>query len=281
MPEGDTLYRIARTLAAALEGSTVIRFETRLAQLAAVDDEAPVVGRRVDRVRSIGKHLLIELSGDLILRTHLRMNGNWHLYRCGERWLRRRSDMRIVIANEAYEAVGFSVPVAEFLTGETLRRHSELRRLGPDLLAPDFDLDAAVAALLRSPQTVADALLDQSVAAGIGNIYKSEVLFIAGLNPSTSAAGLTAEEAAGLLTTARRLLVANAGEANAAGVFWNGRRRTTGRIDPASSFWVYGRRGLPCRKCGKAIERALQGIDARATYWCPSCQPSRPVLPSA
>ena len=120
MPEGDTIFRAARTLHRALAGKPVVRFETALAQLSRVDDDAPIAGRTVERVRSVGKHLLVELSGDLVLRTHMRMAGSWHVYRPGERWQRPRSAMRVVLETADFQAVAFDVPVAEFRTARRL-----------------------------------------------------------------------------------------------------------------------------------------------------------------
>src|SRR6187549_3423505 len=114
MPEGDSIYRAARTLHRALAGRTITRFQSVFPQLNRVDDDAPLRGRTIEGVEARGKHLLFRFSGDLVLRTHMRMNGSWHIYRLGERWQRPRADMRIVVATAAYEAVAFTVPVAEF-----------------------------------------------------------------------------------------------------------------------------------------------------------------------
>src|SRR5918992_4664013 len=114
MPEGDTIFRAARTLDRALAGRVVTRFESVFPHLARVDGNRPIRGRIIERVTSRGKHLLMWFSGDLVLRTHMRMNGSWHIYRPGERWQRPRHDMRIVVATDSFEAVAFTVPVAEF-----------------------------------------------------------------------------------------------------------------------------------------------------------------------
>src|SRR4029079_8326565 len=117
-------------------------------------------------------------SGDLILRTHMRMNGSWHLYRPGERWQRPRRDMRIVVATEAFEAIAFNVPGAEFLDSRAESRQADLRAMGPDLLAASFDEEEAIGRIAaRGGEAIADVLLDQRAVAGIGNVYKSEVLF--------------------------------------------------------------------------------------------------------
>src|SRR6476661_4089543 len=169
MPEGDTLHRIARTLQTTLAGKTVTRFETVLPKLARVDDETPIRGRTIEGVRAVGKHLLITFSGGIELRTHLRMNGSWHIYRTGERWQRPRIDMRIVITTEDWEAVGFNIPVAEFCNIDAPVP------VGPDLLAKEIDAGDAVQRLrVLDGDEIAEALLNQRAVSGIGNIWKSE-----------------------------------------------------------------------------------------------------------
>ena len=274
MPEGDTIYRAAATLHRALAGHIVQRFESVFPALTRVHDDRPLIGRIVERVSSRGKHMLIEFSGGDILRTHMRMNGSWHIYRPGEKWQQPKRDMRIVIGTEQYEAVAFRVPVAEFIAPGAATRNRELRRLGPDLLGEEFDAAETARRLRARPATsVAEALLNQSVLAGIGNVYKSEVLFSCGVNPFTPVAHLEDGQIDGLLLTARRLLLANVTGRLAPMTTYSGMRKTTGRDDPASRLWVYGRAGEPCRKCGTPIRLRKQGLDARLTYWCPKCQP--------
>ena len=254
MPEGDTIFRTARTLQQALAGKVVKRFETVLPKLARVDDQTPIAGRSVERVESQGKHLLIAFSGDLFLRTHMRMNGSWHIYRPGERWQRRRDDMRIVIATDDFVAVAFNVPVAEFVDARSLARTEDLRRLGPDLLGKTFDMAEAIRRIRARPnEDIAEVLLNQRVIAGIGNIYKSESLFVAGVNPFAKVQSLDDAALERIVSTARRLL----------------QRSAVKRDQPWS---VYGRGGQRCRKCGSVIEVKPTGPDARLTFWCPKCQ---------
>ena len=239
MPEGDTIFRAARTLNEALAGKTVTRFETVLPKLARVDDQTPLRGRKVERVTASGKNLIIEFSGALVLRTHLRMNGSWHLYRAGEKWRKRRDDMRLVIATDDFEAVGFNIPIAEF---------GEVPPHGPDLLGESFDLDEAVQRFAeRQDEEIGSALLNQQLVAGIGNIWKSETLFECGINPFRKVADCDLPR---ILKKARALL-----------------QRST-RERPR--WMVYERGGQPCRKCGTRIERREQ--NRRSTYWCPKCQ---------
>jgi len=274
MPEGDTIFRAARTLHLALAGRTVTRFETVLPDLAEVDFDAPLRGRRIERVESHGKWCLIAFSGDLVLATHMRMHGSWHLYRPRERWRRPHREMRLLIGTENYVAVAFNVPVAELLNTRTLARHKILNALGPDLLAGDFDPPAVVPRLRASgAPDVASALLDQGIMAGIGNVFKSEILFLCGTDPFAPIVSLTDAELERLVTTARKLLALNTrSPQSSSDVFYSGSRRTTGMMSPRARLWVYDRAGKPCRKCGTAIRFARQGPGARGTYWCPSCQ---------
>jgi endonuclease-8 len=274
MPEGDTIYRSAQTLDRALRGRVVTRFESVLPALTRIDEDAPLAGRTVERVWSRGKHLLIEFSGDVLLRTHLRMNGSWHIYRSGERWQRPRHQARVVIETDAFVAVAFNVPVAEFYTGRELAREPALRALGPDLLGETFDEDAAVARLRqRGPLGIGDALLDQHAVAGIGNVYKSEVCFLCRVHPFTPVERLSDGDLHGLVRTARRLLLANVAPGTDAGIAtYHPLRRRPGPADGEEHLWVYGRARRPCRRCRTPVERRKQGLDARSTYWCPQCQ---------
>lgn len=277
MPEGDTIFRAARTLHRALAGRAVTRFESVFPALTRVDVDAPLTGRTVERVEARGKHLLMWFSGDLILRTHMRMHGAWHLYRPRERWLRPRRDMRIVVETDAFQAVAFSVPVAEFETTASLERTRPLQALGPDPLSDDFRVADAVARLTsRTGVEIGDALLDQSAIAGLGNVYKSEVLFAGRVHPFAPVETLPREDIERLVTIAVRYMRANVSErAPAAIETYRPLRRTTGRADPGARLWVYGRAGKPCRRCGTPVSRRTQGPHARSTYWCETCQPAR------
>ena len=274
MPEGDTIFRAARTLHRALAGHQVTSFESAFPKLTRVHEDTPITGRTVEAVRSSGKHLLMILSGDLVLRTHMRMNGSWHIYRHGERWQRPRRDMRIVLSTAEYVAVGFNIPVAEWIAGHRLERNEELRRLGPDLLADDFDIAEASRRLRSRPETeIADALLDQRVMAGVGNVYKSEILFACSVNPFVAVRTLPDAQVDCLVSTARKFLRANVTEGLAAMTTYTGFRRTTRRDHPAERLWVYGRHGEPCRRCATPIAVRAHGRGVRLTYWCPACQP--------
>jgi len=294
MPEGDTIFRAARTLHRALAGQVVSRFETQYAQLARVHDDAPITGRTIEKVEARGKHLLICFSavglrpspfGDpegsatatprLVLRTHMLMSGSWHIYRVGEPWQRSPASARIVVGTAAFVAVGFAVPIAEFVRADALEQDRAIGRLGPDVLSPDFDDAAAIARLATSTRpTVAEALLQQQAVAGIGNVYKSELLFLAGVYPFAAPADVSRAQWARLMRDAHTLLRANVVDPAETGVVsYRGLRRTTGHSNPAQRLYVYGRQGRPCRRCGTAIRMRHHGEHNRSTYWCPSCQP--------
>jgi endonuclease-8 len=279
MPEGDTIFRAARALNKLLAGKVVTGFETTLAPLARVNDDKPIEGRTVERVEARGKWCLIFFSGDLILITHMRMSGSWHIYKTGERWQASRSVMRIVITCGAVQAVAFNVPVAEFHTTRSLERSENVPKLGVDVLGATYSVDTAVRALrdyrLSHPDAeIANVLLNQRVLAGIGNVYKSEIAFAAGVNPFRKMQTVSDRELERIAEIAHRYMHANIAESKGEGmVTYTGNRRTTCRMDHSARLWVYRRQGQECRRCGAIIEMRRQGTGARSTYWCPSCQP--------
>jgi endonuclease-8 len=283
MPEGDTIYRAARTLHKALAGKTVTAFETQLAKIASRDDDQPVTGRVVEKVEARGKWCLVHFSGDLILVTHMLMSGSWHIYKTGEKWFAGRRHMRVAITCGEYQAVAFNVPVVEFHTARSLERYSQVPKLGPDILAEGFTVEAGAAALnaraLSHPDDeVAVVLLNQRVLAGLGNVYKSEVAFAAGVNPFRRMCTLTQREVEGMAERSLKYMQANVVDGSGeAIVTYSGNRRTTRSMDRSDRLWVYGRQGQECRRCGSLIEMRKQGEQARSTYWCPSCQPWVPA----
>jgi endonuclease-8 len=284
MPEGDTIYRAARALQKALGGKEVTGFETGLAKLARVNDDAPLVGRVVEKVESRGKWCLIFFSGDLILVTHMLMSGSWHLYRTGERWRMGRSKMRVMIRTVDWEAVAFNVPIAEFHTARSLERSSQVPKLGPDILSDEFTVEGGVTCLAayarENPEAeIAVVLLNQRVLAGLGNVYKSEVAFAAKVNPFRAMRTITPREMERMVEVAHRYMKANVvdGSSSVTGgdgiVTYTGNRRTTRAMDQKERLWVYRRQGQECRRCGAAVMMRKQGVQARSTYWCPECQP--------
>jgi endonuclease-8 len=275
VPEGDTLWRTARTLTRAIGGREVLRFESPLVKLARVDEDTPLAGRIVETIESEGKWLVMRFSGDLILLTHMLMSGSWHIYHPGERWKRPRFDMRIIIETAEWHAIAFRVPVAEFHTTHSLERRPGFRTLGPRALEDEFDPENAIANLRSVPDAeIGVALMTQRLLAGIGNVFKSETCFVAGVNPFRLVKTLTDDEMAALMQAAVKLMKANI-TAGAGGpiVTYFGMRRTTGRADPSQGYWVYHRHGRPCRKCCAIILNRRHAADARNSFWCPQCQP--------
>lgn len=268
MPEGDTIRRIARALAAELTGRTLDRVEIRDR-----GDVVELAGRRVLGVEARGKHMFVHLEGGWSLRAHLGMNGRWVRRHAGQP--RPRGATGLLVAGDSVYACERAYSL-ETVRTTALRTHGKLARLGPDLLADPPPLAEAVARA-RLPayrdREVGDLLLDQRVAAGIGNVYKSEVLFECRLHPRARVGQLEPAELERLFERAASLMRANL----------RTRRRTTvplaRRPRPSSDrLWVYGRAGRPCLECGTPVERFLQGDMARSTYHCPACQPARPLF---
>jgi endonuclease VIII len=273
MPEGDTIFRTATVLRRALVGGVVEKARAQPGPgLPRVPDLSVLVGSTVDAVEPRGKHLLIGFSGGRWLRTHMRMKGSWHRYRPGEPWRLPARRAVCVLETDASVAVCFDAPVVELLTDAELVRHGALRALGPDLLGAAPDMDEAVRRLRhRDAVPLGEALLDQRSVAGIGNVIKSEALFMERLDPWAQVRAFSDEELHAVLRRAAGLLAANTG---------GGRRATTGRRSSGEALWVYRRTGRPCRRCGTLIRARRQGTQARTTYWCPSCQGSRGQPPA-
>ena len=189
--------------------------------------------------------------------------------------LKRRAGEQSIAFTREFEAVGFNIPVAEFTSTRGLTRHRELRALGPDLLSEEFNTAHALSRIRdRETSSIADALLNQRLLAGLGNVYKSEVLFMCRVNPFALVRNLSDEDLTAIIDTGRRVLRANVATQLAPMTTYPGLRRTTGRAGPTERVWVYGRARLPCRRCATPIRVRKQGLDARLTYWCPACQPA-------
>jgi endonuclease-8 len=263
MPEGDTIFRTAVSLRRWIGGREVTAARSSRHRV----DATRLVGRTVDDVEAQGKHLLIRFSGGLVLHTHMQMTGSWHVYPTGERWNKAASQARVVVETGARLAVCFNAPIVELLTEADLRAHRGLRRLGPDVLkAAELDLvdvRARARARAAAAPTVGELLLDQQVVAGIGNVYRNEALFLCGANPWLATADLDDDLIDRLVSTASRLMLANAATSAFDRSFDGGPNQP----------WVYKRSGRPCRRCGTIIERDLLGPQARSVYWCRTCQP--------
>jgi endonuclease-8 len=267
VPEGDTIFRTAAVLRRTLVGGTVRRaFAQPRPGLTRVPPLSRLVGSRVEAVEARGKHLLIGFSGGQWLRTHMRMKGSWHRYAPGEAWRLPLARASCVLETDAAVAVCFDAPEVELLSDLDLLRHRGLASLGPDLLAASFDAGDVLRRLRgRGDVDLGEALLDQGVLAGIGNVMKSETCFMERADPWAPVSAFTDPQLLALVDRARRLLAANTG---------GGGRVTTGRRGPGHALWVYSRGGRPCRRCGTLIRAGRQGEQARMTYWCPRCQRS-------
>lgn len=269
MPEGDTLFRTAAGLRPSLVGRTVI--VARTGGPGPVPQVQRIVGREITAVEALGKNLLIRFDNGLEIRTHLLLNGSWHRYRPGERWRRPPARARLVIEVPGAVAVCFDAPVIELFEQRAEALHPSLGRLGPDLLAADFDAEEAVRRLrdpARTELEIAVAILDQRALAGIGNVYKNEILWIERVSPFAAVADLDDATLDRLVASARQLLLVNA----AAG---HGPERVTTAGDRGAPgpHYVYGRSGRPCRRCRTPIRSIRQGSDLpRTSYWCPTCQ---------
>jgi endonuclease VIII len=276
MPEGDTIYRTARSMGRALIGKPITGFRSNYPLITRFHDDTPITGQTVESVESRGKWLLIHLSGGATLATHMLMNGSWHLYPRGERWRRPARDMRIVLENCEYQAVAFTVPVARIYTAQALAREKRIPPPASDVLNQDFDASAAALRITAcAGEEIGDVLLHQHVLAGVGNVFKSEVCFVERVNPFCLVAALTHTQIDALIQTAQRLVAANVLEdsGNTIVTYRGQQRRTTHSTSPQECLWVYGRSGNSCRRCATAIRHRLQGPDARVTFWCPACQP--------
>ena len=276
MPEGDTIFRTARALGRALTGKPVSGFRSTYPLLTRFHDDTPLTGQTVEQVESRGKWLLIYFSGGGTLATHMLMSGSWHIYRPGERWQQPRMNMRIVLENSEYVAVGFRVPVAKMLKAEELARALRIPAPAIDVLSEVFDpVEVEGRLLAHSDEEIGDVLLHQEVMAGVGNVFKSEICFVAGIHPFCKVAALSLEQVRASIAVAQRLVAANVLEDSGDSIVTYGgrKRRTTHEADPTASLWVYGRNGEPCRRCGERVRRRIQGPDARVTFWCARCQP--------
>jgi endonuclease-8 len=256
MPEGDTILSAARRVGAALVGQPIVEIETPQPRHALDRWPERLGGRAVRAVDARGKHLFIRFDGDLTLHSHLRMTGQWGVYRRGERWRRSPHRAWLVIRTEEHEVVEFDGPVLELMTDSRTRFDRRMAALGPDVLAEELD-ESRFLALLRAvddSRTIGEALLDQRVLAGMGNMWKAEGCFLAGIDPWRRVRDVTDAEALAIVRELRPLMQASA----------EGRR--PGRR------WVYDRAGLPCRRCATPIAARGQGDDNRTAYWCPECQ---------
>jgi endonuclease-8 len=257
MPEGDTVWRAARKLHEALAGRVLTGSDFRVPRYATTDLRGRLVTEAVPR----GKHLLIRVEGGVTVHTHLRMEGSWRIRPAGG-YPPRDHRVRLILANQEWQAVGSQLGIVEILP--TSAEDRAVGHLGPDLLGPGWDAGEAVRRLLSDPGRAAgEALLDQRNLAGIGNVYKAEILFLRGIHPWRPVGEI--DDLPGLVELARRVLEANKDRVG---------RVITGSTVRGEQYWVYGRAGRPCRRCGTPISKADQGVatEERITFWCPHCQ---------
>jgi formamidopyrimidine-DNA glycosylase len=260
MPEGDTVFLAARRLHEALAGWVLLATDFRVPAIATAD----LSGQMVREVVSRGKHLLLRTDAGVTLHTHFKMDGRWSLHRPGERWSGPSHRVRAVLETEPWIAVGTLLGIVELLP--TAREDEALGHLGPDVLGPDWDAGEAARRLRADPdRPVGQALIDQSVMAGPGNVYKSEVLFLRGIHPWTHVGDVADVDA--VIDLVKRVMEANRS---------TGVQVTTGDTRRGRDRWVYGRGRQPCRRCGTPILVGEQPgpRGQRVTYWCPSCQPA-------
>ncbi len=221
-----------------------------------------MMGRTIVRVDAVGKNLFIVFDDGRALHTHMRMHGSWHIYPQTTSARNFPGTAKVVIEVEGCVAVCFAAPVVRMLSGADVQR--EVSSLGPDMLASSFDAaEAARRVLAAGERPIGDTIMDQSIVAGIGNVYKSEVLFITKIDPFGESGAIAIEHARKLMTEARRLMLRNIAP---------GSRTRTTRLGPGGPVWVYKRSGEPCLTCGERIRMRRQGIGKRSTYYCPSCQ---------
>ncbi len=269
MPEGDTIYRTAVTLRPALEGALIERARLRDRQFEPHHIEAAVV----TRVEARGKHLLMHLDRGGALHSHMGMTGSWHIYRPGEPWRKptHYASLQLVVRRAAardavLDVICFSPKLLELLSADQLRRHGRLNGLGQDLLAPEFEMAAAIAQFrVHDAVPLGEAVMNQRIVAGIGNIYKSDLLFLMGFDPFAPVACFSDRELSAMLAKARTLLRKNL----------TGAPRQTRFAGDGRRLCAYGRSGQPCFECGATIQLRRQGEAGRTTCWCPNCQPPR------
>lgn len=259
MPEGDTIFKVAGALRPRLEGRTIRHLWLRRG------GESNLAGEQVTAVRALGKHLFIELASGWSLRSHLGLWGTWHRYAPGERWRKPEAYADLVLTTDADVLVCFHAREIAVERSGGLAERDRTGHLGPDLLATDpdtHDWPARARNRLASTTLVGDVLLDQRVAAGIGNIYKSELLFIHRLAPGLTLGAVPDATLTSIYIKAAELLGRNVG----------GGPRTTRFAGRGDTLWVYGRANRRCYRCGTRIRYARMGADQRDTYWCPRCQ---------
>jgi endonuclease VIII len=257
VPEGDTIAYVAQRMRPVLEGQVPDAIRTPHPRHALDRWPERLGGRAVTEITTHGKHLFIRFDRDLVIHSHLRMTGTWGVYAPGRRWGRSPRLAWLVLERAGHQAVQFNGPVLELLTESRRRFDQRLAALGPDILAAEFDVPRFLVRLRADDPTrgIGDALLDQRNVAGIGNLWKSESCWDAGIDPWRPVREVSDEEALAIIEAVRPRMLASA---------------ATG--DQAADLRVFRRHGQPCRRCGTPIVAKRQGDDNRTTLWCPGCQ---------
>ena len=265
MPEGDTIYRSATRLATLLPSVTILETTGNHRFV----DSTKLVDAKFEKVEARGKHLLMHLADGRVMHSHMGMTGSWHIYQKGEpwrkapRWAALTLLVRAIDQRTEYVVVCFSPKTLELLTPTQFRRHPHLQRLGPDLMLDDFDSQKILQRFrVHNITPIGEAVMNQTIVCGIGNVYKSETLFLTGTNPFVRVADLSDEQTLAIAKTAQELMQKNK----------SGYPRETRLSGEGERLWVYGRRGKGCFRCDSAIEMRRQGDLGRSTYWCPGCQ---------
>jgi endonuclease-8 len=267
MPEGDTVHKVATYLSRVLVGERLVGARMHGRRLASLSQA------RILAVSSTGKHLFVALEGGCSLRVHLGMSGSWHRYPTGQRWQKPERRATLVLSLPTRDYVCFDAKEVEILATSGLEMRDRVARLGQDLSRETPHVESLLErarSLLHPATELVDILLDQRIASGIGNVYKSEVLFLEGCSPRLRLEDLSPDTFGALYRTAAQLLRDNLG---------GGPRITRNANDGRGIHWVYGRAGRPCFRCGTGLLREYLGRHARSTYWCPICQADRDGRP--
>lgn len=258
MPEGDTIHRVAMNLRKVLAGQTVtVASQRRELDATALSEST------VNAVESRGKHLIIHFDNDFVLHSHLGMTGSWHIYRMAAPWQKPKQQAVAVLETHRWTVVCFTPKLIEIVTARQLARNKYLQKLGPDVLGPPIG-DEVFLGRIRTQNVVAigEAIMNQMVICGIGNIYKSETLFLESVSPQTPVKDLSDQQLCEIRNRAVTLMTRNL----------NKEHRQTRFNTEAGKLWVYGRKNQDCLQCGNAIKMMRQGETARSTYYCDSCQ---------
>jgi endonuclease-8 len=268
MPEGDTIHNAAKRVGAALVGSEIRSIETPHPRHGKDRWPERLAASDVRSVDARGKHLFVRFDNGLTLHSHLRMGGAWGVYPRGGRWHRSPQRAWLVIRTDDHEVVQFDGPVLELMTDGRTRFDRRIAALGPDLLQDAFDEDDYLRRLRENDPTrgIGDALLDQRILAGIGNIWKNEGCFLAGVSPWRRVRDVSDDEALEIVRGIRPLMKASAERGGRITTFEGDARRNEWRT------WVHERAGMGCRRCATKIRARGQGDDNRTTFWCPECE---------